>query len=41
LGFALDITYNEIFPYQYGTYEITLGFDMDFFGRTYLRAKYF
>jgi type IX secretion system PorP/SprF family membrane protein len=41
LGFAVDITYNEIFPYQYGTYEITLGFDMDFFGRSYIRAKYF
>jgi type IX secretion system PorP/SprF family membrane protein len=41
LGFAMDITYNEIFPYQYGTYEITLGFDMDFFGRSYIRAKYF
>lgn len=41
IGFAMDITYNEIFPYQYGTYEITLGFDMDFFGRSYIRAKYF
>lgn len=41
LGFAMDITYNEIFPYQYGTYEITLAFDMDFFGRSYIRAKYF
>ena len=41
LGFAMDITYNEIFPYQYGTYEITLGFDVDFYGRSYIRAKYF
>jgi type IX secretion system PorP/SprF family membrane protein len=41
LGFAMDLTYNEIFPYQYGTYEITLGFDMDFFGRSYIREKYF
>ncbi|WP_073000762.1 PorP/SprF family type IX secretion system membrane protein [Mariniphaga anaerophila] len=41
LGFAMDITYNEIFPYQYGTYEVTLGFDMDFFGRSYIREKYF
>ncbi len=41
LGFAMDITYNEIFPYQYGTYEVTLGFDVDFFGRSYIREKYF
>jgi type IX secretion system PorP/SprF family membrane protein len=41
IGFAMDLTYNEIFPYQYGTYEVTLGFDMDFFGRSYIREKYF
>jgi len=41
VGFATDITYNDIFPYQRGTYEFTLGFDIDLFGRTYLRAKYF
>jgi type IX secretion system PorP/SprF family membrane protein len=41
LGFAVDLTYNEIFPYQYGTYEVTLGFDLDFFGRSYIREKYF
>jgi type IX secretion system PorP/SprF family membrane protein len=41
LGFAMDITYNEIFPYQYGTYEFTIGYDLDFFGRSYVRAKYF
>lgn len=41
LGFSMDITYNEIFPYQYGTYEVTLSFDVDFYGRSYIRAKYF
>lgn len=41
VGFAMDITYNEIFPYQNGTFEFTLGYDIDFFGRSYLRAKYF
>lgn len=41
LGFAMDITYTEIYPYQYGTYEITLGYDIDFYGRSYVRAKYF
>ncbi len=41
LGFAMDIAYTDIFPYQGGTYEFTLGWDMDFFGRSYVRAKYF
>jgi len=41
IGFAMDITYNEIFPYQFGTYEFTFGYDIDFFGRSYVRAKYF
>ncbi len=41
LGIAMDITYNEIFPYQMGTYEFTFGYDIDFFGRSYVRAKYF
>ena len=41
LGFAMDLTYTDIFPYQGGTYEFTLGWDMDFFGRSYVRAKYF
>lgn len=41
VGFAMDVTYNEIFPYQYGTYEITIGYDIDFYGRSYVRAKYF
>ncbi len=41
VGFAMDVTYNEIFPYQNGTYEFTIGYDVDFFGRSYIRAKYF
>jgi type IX secretion system PorP/SprF family membrane protein len=41
LGFAMDITFNEIYPYQNGTYEFTIGYDIDFFGRSYMRAKYF
>jgi type IX secretion system PorP/SprF family membrane protein len=41
IGFAMDMAYSEIFPYQYGTYEFTLGFNMDFFGRSYIREKYF
>lgn len=41
IGFAMDVTYNEIFPYQYGTYEFTIGYDIDFYGRSYVRSKYF
>ena len=41
VGFAMDVTYNEIFPYQNGTFEFTIGYDIDFFGRSYMRAKYF
>jgi len=41
VGFAMDISYTDIFPYQGGTYEFTLGWDMDFFGRSYVRSKYF
>lgn len=41
VGFAMDITYTDIYPYQNGTFEFTVGFDMDFFGRSYLRARYF
>src|SRR5690554_2979868 len=41
IGFAMDVAYNELFPHQYGTYELSLGFSMDFFGRSYIRAKYF
>ncbi len=41
IGYAMDITYNELFPYQFGTYEMTLGFSLDFFGRSYIREKFF
>ena len=41
VGFAMDITYNEIYPYQNGTFEFTVGYDIDFFGRSYLRSRYF
>lgn len=41
VGFAMDVTYTDIYPYQNGTYEITLGYDIDFYGRSYVRSKYF
>ncbi|QGY43691.1 type IX secretion system membrane protein PorP/SprF [Maribellus comscasis] len=41
LGFGIDVTYTEIYPYQFGTYEFSIGYDIDFYGRSYVRAKYF
>ena len=41
VGFAFDVTYTDINPYQNGTFEFTLGYDVDFFGRSYLRSRYF
>ncbi len=41
VGFAMDITYTDIYPYQNGTFEFTVGYDIDFFGRSYLRSRYF
>jgi len=41
VGFAMDVTYTDINPYQNGTFEFTLGYDIDFFGRSYLRSRYF
>ncbi|MCY1721140.1 PorP/SprF family type IX secretion system membrane protein [Prolixibacteraceae bacterium Z1-6] len=41
VGFAIDVSYNEIYPYQNGTFEFTVGYDIDFFGRRYLRSRYF
>jgi len=41
IGYAMDVTFNEIFRHQNGTYEFTLSYDVDFYGRSYVRAKYF
>ena len=41
VGFAMDVTYTEINPYQNGTFEFSIGYDIDFFGRSYLRSRYF
>jgi type IX secretion system PorP/SprF family membrane protein len=41
VGFAMDVTYTDIYPYQNGTFEFTVGYSVDFFGRSYLRARYF
>jgi type IX secretion system PorP/SprF family membrane protein len=41
IGYAMDITFTEIYRHQNGTYEMTFSYDMDFFGRNYVRSKYF
>jgi type IX secretion system PorP/SprF family membrane protein len=41
IGYAMDVSFNEIYKHQNGTYEFTLSYDMDFFGRNYVRSKYF
>jgi type IX secretion system PorP/SprF family membrane protein len=41
VGYAMDITFTEIYRNQNGTYEITLSYDVDFYGRSYIRSKYF
>lgn len=41
IGYAMDVTFTEIYRQQNGTYEFTLSYDIDFYGRSYIRAKYF
>lgn len=41
IGYAMDITFSDIYRYQNGTHEITISYDMDFFGRSFVRSKYF
>lgn len=41
VGFAVDVTHNELYPYQNGTFELAFAFEMDFWGRGYLPPKYF
>ena len=41
IGYAMDITFTEIYRHQNGTYEFTLSYDVDFYGRSYLRSRYF
>lgn len=41
LGYAMDVTFSDIYRYQNGTYEFTLSYDVDFYGRSYRSSKYF
>ncbi len=41
IGYAMDFAFTEIYKYQNGTYEFTISYDIDFYGRSYMRHKYF
>jgi type IX secretion system PorP/SprF family membrane protein len=41
IGYAMDITFTEIYKHQNGTYEFTLGYELDFYKRNYIRSRYF
>lgn len=41
IGYAMDVTFTEIYRQQNGTYEFTLSYSVDFYGRSYVRSKYF
>lgn len=41
VGYAMDITFTEIYRQQNGTYEVSLSYSIDFYGRNYIRSKYF
>jgi len=41
IGYAMDFSFSDIYKYQNGTYEVTLSYDIDFYGRSYMRYKYF
>lgn len=40
-GLAVDIICNEMHQYQNGTFELSLGYEVDFKRRDYLRTRYF
>ncbi len=41
LGFAIDVTCNEVYPYHLGTYEFSLGYGIVSQGRRHRGPKYF
>ncbi|NQU85569.1 MAG: type IX secretion system membrane protein PorP/SprF [Mariniphaga sp.] len=41
VGYAVDIPITEIFSYQYGCHEIMVSYDLDFYGRNYVRSRFF
>jgi type IX secretion system PorP/SprF family membrane protein len=41
IGFGMDFSFSDIYRYQMGTYEMTLSYDLNYFSRSFMKAKYF
>lgn len=41
VGYAVDIPITEIFSYQFGCHEVMVSYSFDFFGRNYIRSRFF
>lgn len=41
IGYALDIPITQIFNFQYGCHEFMVSYDIDFYGRGYMKEHYF
>jgi type IX secretion system PorP/SprF family membrane protein len=41
VGYAVDIPITQIFNYQYGCHEVMVSYDIDFYGRSYVRSRFF
>jgi type IX secretion system PorP/SprF family membrane protein len=41
IGYAIDITFSDIYRYQKGTHEFTISYDVDLYGRHFVRSRYF
>ncbi|MBN1820178.1 MAG: type IX secretion system membrane protein PorP/SprF [Prolixibacteraceae bacterium] len=41
VGYAVDVPITEIFNYQYGCHEVMVSYDIDFYGRSYVRSRFF
>lgn len=41
VGYAVDIPITNIFSHQYGCHEVMVSYDIDFYGREYVRSRFF
>ncbi len=41
LGYAIDFSTSKIAGYQNGSHEFVVSYDVDFYGRSYVRTRYF
>jgi type IX secretion system PorP/SprF family membrane protein len=41
IGYAVDVPVTQIFSYQYGCHEVMVSYDVDFYGRSYVRSRFF